>query len=156
MLNVIVLMGRLTRNPELKVTTSGVSVTTFDIAVDRNYTKGAEKKTDFFTVTAWRNTAEFICKYFHKGEMIAVQGSLQTGSYTGKDGKSHKTYEVVASNVSFCGDFHNGANPGTVAPGSVGSAGASSSTAADHSAASASGPEPEDDEIYGDGSDLPF
>ena len=103
MINCINIMGRLTDTPELKVTNSGTNVTTFTVAVDRQYSKG-EKQTDFIPVTAWRGTAEFISKWFSKGQMIAVQGPLQTRKYQDKDGNNRTAFEVVAEQVSFCGD----------------------------------------------------
>ena len=104
MLNVVVLMGRLVRDPELKTTQSGNSVCTFSIAVDRSYTaKGEERKADFFTITAWRQTAEFICKYFQKGSLIAIEGSLQTRQYQDKNGNNRTATEVLAAEVGFCG-----------------------------------------------------
>ena len=103
MLNCAVIMGRLTADPELRQTPSGVSVTRFTVAVDRGYVKaGEERKADFINVVAWRQTAEFVSKYFQKGSMIAVQGSIQTGSYE-KDGVKRYTVEISADNVSFCG-----------------------------------------------------
>lgn len=98
MLNKIVLMGRLTAQPELKATPSGVNVTSFTVAVDR---AGKEKVTDFLNIVAWRSTAEFVCKYFEKGSPIVVEGSLQSRSYTTKDGQKRTAFEVVAENVSF-------------------------------------------------------
>ena len=103
MLNCAVIMGRLTADPELRQTPSGVSVTRFTVAVDRGYVKaGEERKADFINVVAWRQTAEFVSRYFQKGSMIAVQGSIQTGSYE-KDGVKRYTVELSADNVSFCG-----------------------------------------------------
>ena len=105
MLNRVVLMGRLTAEPELKTTNSGVSVVSFNIAVDRNYCKqGEERETDFIAIVAWRQTAEFICKYFAKGQLIALEGSLQTRSYQDRDGNNRTVTEVVADNVFFTGD----------------------------------------------------
>lgn len=102
MLNVVCLMGRLTREPELRTTASGVSVTSFTLAVERVYVKqGEERLADFIDVVAWRNTADFVCKYFRKGQLIAVQGSIQTRTYTDKDGNKRKAVEVVAGNVHF-------------------------------------------------------
>ena len=102
MLNCAVIMGRLTSDPELKKTPSGVSVVRFNVAVDRNYAKqGEEKKTDFLKIVVWRQAAEFVCRYFSKGSMIAVQGAIETGSYE-KDGVKHYTFEIKADNVSFC------------------------------------------------------
>jgi single-strand DNA-binding protein len=102
MLNVAVLMGRLTKDPELRQTPNGVSVTTFTIAVDRDYTpKGQERQADFIDIVAWRNTAEFVCKYFRRGQLVAVQGSIQTRTYTDRYGNNRKAVEVVADNVHF-------------------------------------------------------
>lgn len=104
MLNSIVIMGRLTSTPELKTTNSGLSVTSFTVAVDRRFQKqGEEKQTDFLTVVAWRQAADFVCKYFNKGDMIAVQGELQTRRYEDKDGNKRTATEIIADNVSFCG-----------------------------------------------------
>ena len=100
MINCAVLMGRMVGDPELKTTPSGTSVTSFRIAVDRN-TK--EKTADFIDVVAWRQTAEFVTRYFHKGSMIAIHGSIQTRSYEDKNGNKRTAFEVVANNVSFCG-----------------------------------------------------
>ncbi len=100
--NISILMGRLTADPELKNTSNGTSVTSFTMAVDRGYQKaGEERKADFIDVVAWRNTADFVCKYFRKGSMIIVQGELQTRIYEDKNGNKRKAVEVVASNVSF-------------------------------------------------------
>lgn len=102
MLNVAVLMGRLVADPELRHTPSGISVTSFTIAVDRSYVKaGTERQTDFIDIVAWRNNAEFVCKYFRKGQLVAVQGSIQTRTYTDKDGNKRKAVEIVADNVHF-------------------------------------------------------
>ena len=110
MLNKVILMGRLTADPELRQTPNGVSVTRFTVAVDRGYVRaGEERKADFITVVAWRQTAEFVSRYFSKGSMIAVQGSIQTGSYE-KDGIKRSTFEIVADNVSFCGSKSESGN----------------------------------------------
>ena len=102
MLNSVCLMGRLTADPELKSTQSGVSVCNFRIAVDRTYTpKGQEKQTDFINIVTWRSTAEFVSRYFRKGQLVAVQGSIQTGQYTDRDGNKRTTFDVVADNVFF-------------------------------------------------------
>ncbi|MFU0833793.1 MAG: Single-stranded DNA-binding protein [Oscillospiraceae bacterium] len=102
MLNVAVLMGRFVADPELRHTPNGISVTSFTIAVDRSYVKaGTERQTDFIDVVAWRSTAEFVCKYFRKGQLIAVQGSIQTRTYTDKDGNKRKAVEIIADNVHF-------------------------------------------------------
>ena len=105
MYNKVIMMGRLTRDPELKTTPSGVSVCTFSIAVDRRFqTKGEKKKTDFFNIVAWRQTGEFVSRYFSKGSLILVEGELQTRQYTNKDGVNVTVTEIVADNVSFTGE----------------------------------------------------
>ena len=104
MINNVVLMGRLTAVPELKTTQSGISTVRFSIAVERRYNKqGEERQTDFVDCVAWRQTAEFVSKYFNKGSMIAVIGSIQTRNYEDKNGNKRKAVEVQVDNVSFCG-----------------------------------------------------
>lgn len=103
MLNSIVIMGRLTANPELKTTNSGLSVTSFTVAVDRAFQSNGEKKTDFINCVAWRNHAEFITKYFAKGQMIAVQGSLQSRNYEDKNGNKRTAFDVIVERSRFCG-----------------------------------------------------
>lgn len=113
MLNRVVLMGRITQNLELKTTTSGISVTSFSIAVDRNYVKqGEERQTDFINVVCWRKQAEFVCRYFEKGSMIALEGQLQTRTYQAKDGSNRYVTEVVADSVSFTGEKRQQNNNG--------------------------------------------
>ena len=104
MLNCAIIMGRMTDNPELKITPNGVSVTSFRVAVDRKFRQGEEKNADFIDVDAWRQSAEFVCKHFRKGSMIAVQGSIQSRSYEDRNGQKRTAIEIVAENVSFCGD----------------------------------------------------
>ena len=126
MYNKTILMGRLTRDPELKTTPSGVSVCTFSIAVDRRYqTKGEEKKTDFFNIVAWRTTGEFVVKYFRKGSLILVEGELQTRQYTNKDGVNVTVTEINAEQVSFTGEkARDGAQSGNnAAPAAAQTAG---------------------------------
>ena len=102
-MNNVSLIGRLTADPELRNTQSGISFVRFCIAVDRSYSKqGEEKQTDFINVVAWRQSAEFICKYFSKGKRIALTGRIQTGSYTDKDGNKRSTFDIIAENVEFC------------------------------------------------------
>ena len=100
MLNHIVLMGRLTRDPELRRTPSGTAVASFTLAVDRDFA-GDDKQTDFIDIVAWRHTAEFVSKYFSKGQMAAVSGRLQIRDWTDKDGGKRRNAEVVAENVYF-------------------------------------------------------
>ena len=103
MLNHITIMGRLTRDPELRRTGSGVAVSSFTVAVDRDFggRDGGEKETDFIDCVAWRQTGEFVSKYFTKGRMIVVSGRLQIRSWTDKDGNKRRTAEVVADNCYF-------------------------------------------------------
>ena len=103
MLNHITIMGRLTRDPELRRTGSGVAVASFTVAVDRDFGKNenGEKETDFIDCVAWRQTGEFVSKYFTKGSMIVVSGRLQVRSWTDKEGNKRRTAEVVADNCYF-------------------------------------------------------
>ena len=102
-MNKVVLLGRLAADPELRQTGNGISVTSFTIAVDRQYSKGADRQTDWIDIVAWRNTAEFVCKYFQKGSPIIVEGSLQTRLWEDKAGQKRKSVEVQADNIEF---FH--------------------------------------------------
>lgn len=105
MLNKIFLMGRIVNDLELKTTQSGVAVCQFRIAVDRQYQKqGEERVSDFFNISCWRGTAEFVSKWFSKGRMILVEGELQTRQYTDKNGNPAMWYEIVADNVYFTGE----------------------------------------------------
>ncbi len=102
MLNVAVLMGRLTADPELRYTPGNVPVTTFTLAVNRSYAKaGTERQTDFIDVVAWRSTAEFVTRYFSKGQLVAVDGEIHTRNYQDKQGNNRRAFEIVASNVHF-------------------------------------------------------
>ena len=114
MLNHIVLMGRLTRDPELRKTQSGVSVASFSLAVDRDFQNrdSGEKQTDFIDIVAWRNTAEFVSKYFTKGRMAVVSGRLQIRDWTDREGGKRRSAEVVADNVYFGESKRDGAAPG--------------------------------------------
>ena len=102
MLNKIILMGRLTRDPELRRTQSGTAVASFSLAVDRDYKdQSGENETDFIDIVAWRNTAEFVSKYFTKGRMAVVEGRLQIRDWTDKEGHKRRSAEVVSENVYF-------------------------------------------------------
>ena len=104
MLNVVAIMGRLVADPELRTTQQGTNVCTFRIACERSYTpKGQQRQADFVDIVAWGKTAEFICKFFQKGSMIAIDGSIQTRSYQDKWGSNRTKVEVLANNVSFAG-----------------------------------------------------
>jgi len=109
MLNSICLQGRLVHDPEVKSTQSGAAVTSFAVAVERNRAdKDGNRQTDYIDVVAWQKTAEFIGKYFSKGSMIIVNGTLQTRTYEDKEGKKRKVFEVVADNVNFGGSKNEG------------------------------------------------
>lgn len=101
MLNRIILMGRLTRDPELRKTQTGTAVASFSIAVDRDFKREGEKETDFFDIVAWRSTAEFVSKYFTKGRMAVVEGRLQFRDWTDKEGGKRRATEVIAEKVYF-------------------------------------------------------
>jgi len=115
MLNHIILMGRLTRDPELRHTGSGVAVASFSIAVDRDFgnRETGEKETDFIDIVAWRNTAEFVSKYFTKGRMAVVSGRLQIRNWTDKEGNKRRSAEVVADNVYFGDSKRDGDSAGS-------------------------------------------
>ena len=115
MLNHITIMGRLTRDPELRRTGSGIAVASFTVAVDRDFggRDGGEKETDFIDCVAWRQTGEFVSKYFTKGRMIVVSGRLQIRSWTDKDGNKRRTAEVVADNCNFGDSKRDGDNSGS-------------------------------------------
>ena len=101
MLNRAILMGRLVADPELRQTPNGISVCSFTIAIDRNYAKDRERQADFIDIVAWRQSAEFVSRYFAKGKMIIVEGSIQTRLYEDKNGNKRKAVEVGADNVQF-------------------------------------------------------
>lgn len=116
MLNRVILMGRLTADPELKQTPNGISVVSFSLAVDRNFAgKGAERQTDFINCVAWRQTAEFISRYFAKGRMMAVEGSLQVRNYVDKNENKRQAVEVVVDQAYFA-DSKNAAPSSSPAP----------------------------------------
>ena len=121
MLNHITIMGRLTRDPELRRTGSGVAVASFTVAVDRDFSPkdGGEKETDFIDCVAWRQTGEFVSKYFTKGRMAVVSGRLQIRSWTDKDGNKRRTAEIVADNVYF-GDSKRDGDGGSAYGASAG------------------------------------
>lgn len=104
MINNVVLMGRLVATPEIKSTQTGVSVTSFTLAVERSFAKqGEQRQADFINCVAWRNTAEFIARYFQKGSMLAITGAIQTRNYEDKNGNKRTAVEVVVDSASFCG-----------------------------------------------------
>ena len=114
MFNKAILIGRLTADPELKQTPNGISVCSFSIAVDRRFSgRDSEKKTDFINITSWRQQAEFVSRYFHKGDPIGIEGSIQTRNYEDKNGNKRTAVEVVTDNVFFVGGKSSG---GAAAP----------------------------------------
>ena len=116
MLNKTFLMGRLVADPELRKTLSGISVCSFAIAVDRPYSREREQQTDFIDIVAWRQTAEFVSRYFSKGKMIIIEGSIQTRSYEDKNGNKRKAVEILADNVQFGEAKSASASAGASAP----------------------------------------
>ncbi len=152
MLNHIVIMGRLTRDPELRRTGSGVAVTSFTLAVDRDFgkTENGEKETDFIDCVAWRQTGEFVAKYFAKGRMAVVSGRLQIRPWTDKEGNKRRTAEVVADNVYF-GDSKRDGEPGNNNFSSYGTAAAPA-----YAAPSASAPASDFAMLDDDDAQLPF
>lgn len=151
MLNVAIIMGRLTADPEIRQTPNNISVTSFSVAVNRDYVKqGEERETDFINVVAWRNTAEFIGKYFKKGSSIIVKGPIQTRRYTDNQGNNRTAFEIVAEDVYFGESRGASGNGGAATPFKV-------PTEIPNPAPSFSASSADDFEIIDDGdSDLPF
>lgn len=144
MINNVVLMGRLVATPELRNTQTGVAVTSFSLAVERSFARaGEQRQADFIDCVAWRNTAEFISKYFQKGSMIAVTGSIQTRTYDDKNGNKRKATEIIVDQASFCGSKAETGTSGYQAP------------AAAPAPSFATGSDGDFEEISGD-DDLPF
>ncbi len=164
MLNVVTLLGRLTADPELKTTTNGNMVTTFTLAVNRNFVgQNGERQADFIDIVAWRTTAEFVTKYFKKGQMMALQGSLQTRTYEDDQGKKRKVTQAVAESVYFCTSKSTGADAATVTPPAAAATAPANRTPAQNTGtqttlrgAVAETQPPEEFVIVGDGEDLPF
>lgn len=151
MINVVAIMGRLVADPELKTTPAGISVCTFRIACDRSFAQqGQQRQADFIDVVAWRHNADFLCKHFAKGSMVAVQGRLQTRQYQDRNGNNRTAVEIVAESLSFAGSSKK---PGGQAVDDGGEAPPSSrsDSAPGYSQGSA-----EDFEIIEDSDDLPF
>ena len=150
MLNKIFIMGRLTRDPELRRTQSGTPVTSFSLAVDRDYkTQSGEKETDFIDVVAWRATAEFVAKYFTKGRMAVVEGRLQIRDWTDKEGGKRVAIEIVADNIYFGDSKRDGA-------GDFGGAPAYGAPSGGRSAAPMMGGQSDFAEIGEEDGELPF
>ena len=120
MLNKVIMMGRLTAEPELRQTQNGTSVSSFSLAVERSYARNGERETDFFNVVAWQARAEFVVKYFRKGQLICVEGRLQRRAYQDRDGNNRHAYEIIAEATHFAGynksESHNGTMPADFDP----------------------------------------
>ena len=169
MLNRVILMGRLTADPELRKTASDLSVTSFTLAVDRNYGKGADRQTDFINCVAWRQTAEFISRYFSKGRLMAVEGSLQVRNYVDKNENKRQAVEVLVDQAFFA-DSKNSAPPSSAVDDfgpppppsrSYGSSAAPAATSFQQNAPAASfgyssGSAEDFEEVSEDEEDLPF
>ena len=159
MLNRIILMGRLVADPELRTTQSGISVASFRIACDRSYARpGEQRQADFFDVVAWRQQAEFVCKYFQKGSLIAIDGSLQTRQYQDKNGNNRTAFEIVANNINFAGPKNSGST-GSAAPYQGGTSHQNAQyarPAAVEAAPSYSAGSADDFAVIDDNDDLPF
>lgn len=152
MLNRIVLMGRLVADPELRQTTNGIAVCSFRIAVDRNFaSKSGERSADFIDIVAWRQTGEFVSRYFTKGKMIVVDGSLQSRNFEDKNGNKRTAYEVVADSVFF-GESKSSSSSGSSAPAQ----GAASTRELNEPLVYANGDAGDFATLADDSSDLPF
>ena len=113
MLNVVAIMGRLVADPELRTTTSGINMARFRIACDRNFARqGEQRQADFLDVVAWRSQADFVCKYFQKGSLIVIDGSIQTRQYQDKNGNNRTAVEIVANNINFAGPKNSSGSTG--------------------------------------------
>ena len=146
MINNVVLMGRLVATPELRNTQNGIAVTSFTLAVERSFARaGEQRQADFINCVAWRNSAEFISRYFQKGSMIAVTGSIQTRNYEDKNGNKRTATEVVVDQASFCGSKAETGTSGYSAPSAM----------MPEAPSFATGSEGDFEEIAGD-DDLPF
>ena len=147
MLNSVILMGRLVADPELRTTTTGKSVSTFTIAVERSFAKpGEQRQADFINIVAWESSANFVTRYFSKGSMIAIRGEIQTRQYEDQSGNKRTAFEVIAREVSFCGSkAETGTGNYNPAPAAAAAPAPSYQTAA-----------PGDFEEITDDEDLPF
>ena len=158
MLNVVAIMGRRVADPELRTTPQGINVCSFRIACDRNYARqGEQRQADFIDIVAWRSQADFVCKYFQKGSLIAIDGSIQTRQYQDKNGNNRTAFEIVANNINFAGSRNSnagGANYQNSAPSYQNAAPAR--PAAVEAAPSYSAGSADDFAVIDDSDDLPF
>lgn len=141
-MNQIVIKGRIVHTPELKTTQSGVNVCRFSVAVDRRFKQNGEKVTDFFDCVAWRSSADFVSKYFDKGQEILLSGEMQSRQYEARDGSKRRAWEISVDNVEFCSSKQGGAAPAQPAP--------------QQPAPAYSAPKQDDFAIIDDTGDLPF
>jgi len=156
MLNKVILMGRLTRDPELRSTQTGVSVASFTLAVDRGYSRNndsGQQTADFISIVAWRNTAEFVSKWFRKGQMVAVSGRLQVRSWKDRDGNNRTTTEVVADECFFADSKRDGAGANPMGAPAPMDNSAFSSAQSDFAPAAMSS---DFEELLGEDTELPF
>ena len=152
MLNVVAIMGRLVADPELRTTQSGTNVCSFRIACDRNFARqGEQRQADFIDIVAWRQQAEFVSKYFQKGSLIAIEGSLQTRQYQDKQGNNRTAVEVVANNINFAGPKSSNQNSAPSYQNAAPARPAAVEAAPSYSAGSA-----DDFAVIDDSDDLPF
>lgn len=160
MLNVVAIMGRLVADPELRTTPNGISVTSFRIACDRNFARqGEQRQADFIDIVAWRQQAEFVHKYFQKGSLIVVDGSIQTRQYQDKNGNNRTAFEIVANNIHFAGSKNSSGSTGSAAPYQGGSSHQNAQyarPAAVEAAPSYSAGSADDFAVIDDNDDLPF
>ena len=158
MLNVVAIMGRLVADPALRTTQSGTNVCSFRIACDRNFARqGEQRQADFIDIVAWRQQAEFVCKYFQKGSLIAIEGSLQTRQYQDKNGNNRTAIEIVANNVNFAAPKSANAAPmGDAGYGAPVAAPASRPAVQANPAPSYSAGSNDDFALIEDEGDLPF
>ena len=158
MLNVVAIMGRLVADPELRTTPQGINVCSFRIACDRNYARqGEQRQADFIDIVAWRSQADFVCKYFQKGSLIAIDRIIQTRQYQDKNGNNRTAFEIVANNINFAGSRNSnagGANYQNSAPSYQNAAPAR--PAAVEAAPSYSAGSADDFAVIDDSDDLPF
>ena len=154
MYNRVIMIGRLVQDPEMRTTPNGINVARIRIAVDRPYQKGAERKSDFFNVTCWRQQAEFVCRYFSKGRLLGVEGSVQNREYTDKDGNRRFATDIIADRVFFVESksaANSGSNDGGYSDNSTYRAAPAADAGVSYSSGSVG-----DFSMNGDDDDLPF
>lgn len=158
MLNLVVLQGRLVADPEYRQTPQGTPTARVRIAVERSFVRqGEQRQSDFFDVTMWNKLAENVCKYFHKGDMILINGRIQTRTYQDKEtGKNRTAFDIVADNFNFCGSRNGGGNSGGFAPADTYASAAPAYSRPVQEAPAYSAGSADDFAIIDDSTDLPF